>query len=291
MTDMELEEKFITTNDIRLHVVVAGPQSGPPVILLHGFPEFWRGWLKQIPALVKAGFRVIVPDQRGYNLSDVPKGVKAYALPQLGTDIIGLLDHFGIDKVDLVGHDWGAVVAWSVALTYPQRVRRLGILNVPHPMVMLHFLTHSPRQMLKSWYVGFFQIPALAEWIVKQDNFAVGERSFRATSQPGTFSDEEIAHYKQAWTNSGGVTGMINWYRALVRYRSPLPADIRLHMPVLIQWGKQDAFLMHEMAEESLKLCDQGRLIFYDQATHWVQHEAAEQVNHALVDFLQDEIK
>lgn len=285
MLPIPYENHFIETNGVRLHVVTAGPTDGKPIVLLHGFPEFWYGWRRQIPALAQAGFRLIVPDQRGYNLSAVPKDVKAYALPELGKDIIGLLDYFGIEKVDLVGHDWGAVVAWGVALTFPGRVRRLGILNVPHPVVMLRFLSHSPRQMLKSWYVGFFQIPGLADWLIKQNNFAAGEQSFHATSRPGTFSDEEIAHYKQAWSNAGGLTGMINWYRALVRYRPPNPADIRLHMPVLIQWGKQDAFLVHEMAEESVKLCNDGKLIFYDQATHWVQHEAAEQVNLALVDF------
>lgn len=286
MLPIPYESQFVETNGIKLHVVTAGPKDGRPIMLLHGFPEFWYGWRHQIVALVQAGFRVIVPDQRGYNLSDVPKGVKAYALPQLGADIIGLLDHFGVDQVDLVGHDWGAVVAWGVALTFPQRVHRLGILNVPHPVIMIRFLARAPQQMLKSWYIGFFQIPGLAEWIIKQDNFAAGARAFHTTSQPGTFSDEEITHYQQAWANAGGFTGMINWYRALARYRPPNPADLRLHMPVLIQWGKKDAFLMHEMAEASAQLCDQGRLIFYDSATHWIQHEEAKQVNDALIDFL-----
>ncbi len=209
-----------------------------------------------------------------------------WVLPHLGADIIGLLDHFRIDKVNLVGHDWGAVVAWGVALTYPQRVRRLGILNVPHPVVMLRFLTQRPTQMLKSWYIGFFQIPGMAEWLIKQNNFASGAQMLQGTSQPGTFSKEDIAHYQKAWANAGGLTGMINWYRALVWHRPPNPANIRLQMPVLIQWGKKDAFLMHEMAEASLQLCNNGKLIYYDQATHWVQHEAATQVNHALVNFM-----
>ena len=286
MLPIPYESQFVETNGIKLHVVTAGPKDGNPILLLHGFPEFWHGWRHQIPALAQAGFRVIVPDQRGYNLSDVPKGVKAYALPQLGADIIGLLDHFEIEQVNLVGHDWGAVVAWGVALTYPQRVQRLGILNVPHPVVMIRFLTHSPRQMLKSWYVGYFQIPGLADWVIKQNNFAAGERALRSSSHPSTFLEEDIAHYKQAWSHSGGLTGMINWYRALARYRPPNPADIRLHIPVLIQWGKQDDFLQYEMAEESLKLCDQGKLIVYENATHWIQHEKADEVNHHLIDFL-----
>ncbi len=113
---MELEHSTIETNGIKLHVVQAGPQSGVPVVLLHGFPEFWYGWRKQIPALVEAGCRVIVPDQRGYNLSDKPKGVKNYDVFTLVEDIIGLIDALGYEKVNLVGHDWGAVVAWTLAI-------------------------------------------------------------------------------------------------------------------------------------------------------------------------------
>ena len=129
MTSMPipLEDGFIGTNGIRLHVVQAGPKDGPAVVLLHGFPEFWRGWARQIEPLAAAGYRVIVPDQRGYNLSDVPKGAKAYSMEELGKDITGLLDALGHKDCFLAGHDWGAVVAWGVALTYPERVRRLAI--------------------------------------------------------------------------------------------------------------------------------------------------------------------
>ena len=136
MTDIKLEEQFIKTNNIRLHTVMAGPKSGPPVILLHGFPEFWRGWGKQLPALVEAGCRVIIPDQRGYNLSDKPKGAKYYGVDMLVDDIIGLIDALEYEKVNLVGHDWGAVVAWTLAIKYPERLHKLSIMNVPHPAVM-----------------------------------------------------------------------------------------------------------------------------------------------------------
>jgi pimeloyl-ACP methyl ester carboxylesterase len=285
MLPIPYESIYVETNGIRLHVVTAGPTDGKPVLLLHGFPEFWYGWRHQIPALVNAGFRVIVPDQRGYNLSSAPKEIKPYNSADLGWDVVGLLDYFGIDKVNLVGHDWGAVIAWGVALMFPERVERLSILNVPHPSVLLRFLKNSPRQMLKSWYIGFFQIPSLADWWVRINNFAVGARSMRSSGKANTFSDEDIARYKQAWINSDGWTGMINWYRALLRYPSPRLSDIRLHMPVLILWGKQDAFLSHEMAEESLKLCNHGRLIVYKNATHWVQHDEAKAVNSELIKF------
>ena len=153
---MELEHSYIQTNSIRLHVVQAGPKSGIPVVLLHGFPEFWYGWRKQIPALVEAGCRVIVPDQRGYNLSDKPKYVKDYDVYTLAEDILGLINALEYEKVNLVGHDWGAVVAWVLANKYPERLRKLGIMNVPHPAVMRRFLLRDFEQMRRSWYVYFF---------------------------------------------------------------------------------------------------------------------------------------
>ena len=283
---IELEETFVHTNGIRLHVVQAGPRDGQPVVLLHGFPEFWRGWYRQVEPLAAAGWRVIMPDQRGYNLSDVPKGGKPYRLDELGKDIVGLLDALGYKDCCLAGHDWGAVVSWYVALTCPERVRKLAIHNVPHPVVMNRFIRRNPRQMLKSWYIGFFQIPGLADWLVSLNDYQQAAAALVGSSRPGTFGSDAMAEYKQAWKNSKGLTGMINWYRALLRYPPARFQDIRLHMPVLVQWGKRDAFLSHEMAEASVQLCDQGELILYEKATHWLQHEEAERVSEALINFL-----
>jgi len=280
-----LEESYIHTNQIRLHVVQAGPVDGPLVILLHGFPEFWRGWLQQIEPLAAAGYRVVVPDQRGYNLSDTPKEVKAYSLEELGKDVIGLLDALGRQECFLAGHDWGAVVAWYAALTYPERIKKLAIHNVPHPVVMSRNIRKNPRQMLKSWYIGFFQIPGLADWLVSQNDYKRAAASLTGSSRRGTFNAEDLAEYKKAWKNSGGLTGMINWYRALFRYPPARFKDIRLHMPVLVQWGKLDAFLSPELAEASIQLCDQGKLIVYETASHWVQHEESEAVTKAMLDF------
>src|SRR5512134_3366243 len=133
---MDLEHSTIKTNGIQLHSVQAGPKDGIPVVLLHGFPEFWYGWRKQIPALAESGCRVIVPDQRGYNLSDKPRGVQAYCVDNLVNDIVGLIGALDYEKVNLVGHDWGALVAWMLAIKHPNRVHRLGIINVPHPTVL-----------------------------------------------------------------------------------------------------------------------------------------------------------
>jgi pimeloyl-ACP methyl ester carboxylesterase len=168
---MELEHSYIETNGIKLHVVQAGPKSGVPVVLLHGFLEFWYGWRHQIPALVEAGCRVIIPDQRGYNLSDKPKGVKNYEVFTLAEDIIGLINALGYEKVNLVAHDWGAMVAWTLANKYPERLHRLSIMNVPHPAVMQKFLRRDLEQIRRSWYVFFFQLPWLPEAGMKQDNW------------------------------------------------------------------------------------------------------------------------
>ncbi len=163
----EAEATFIHTNGVRLHVVQHGPVDGPLVILLHGFPEFWYGWRKQIPALAAAGYRVWAPDQRGYNLSDKPTGIDAYTLDQLVADVIGLIDAAGCDKVYLVGHDWGAAVAWWMALKYPQRVIKLVVSNVPHPIVMNRTVRRNFDQLRKSWYIFFFQIPWLPERLIR----------------------------------------------------------------------------------------------------------------------------
>lgn len=280
-----IESVYLQTNRIRLHTAQAGPSDGPLVVLLHGFPEFWRGWHNQIGPLAEAGYRVLAPDQRGYNLSDRPAEVRAYRVEELAADVLGLLDALGRETCRLAGHDWGAVVAWYLALTQPQRVSKLVICNVPHPAVMLRYLRRSPAQMLKSWYIAFFQIPRLPEWMISRGDYAAGARSLRTSSRPGTFSDADIAEYKQAWKNSGGLTGMINWYRALARYSPTPPPDSRVRMPVRILWGKQDAFLSYRMAEASAALCDQAELTFFDQATHWVQHEEAEAVTREMLAF------
>ncbi len=279
------EHHYIETNGARLHVVTLGNPAGKPIMLLHGFPDFWYGWHHQAPALVTAGFRVIVPDQRGYNLSDCPRGTRPYRLDVLGKDIVGLFDHWGYEKIDLVGHDWGAAVAWWIAINFPDRMKHLAILNVPHPSVMLEALRKSRRQMVKSWYILFFQIPGLADWLLQRNNFALAIKMIKSSGKQTTFSDEDLEEYRQAWTNSGGLTGMINWYRALFRYHLQMTADIRVHIPTLVLWGKQDIALSQEMAQKSINLCDNGRLIFFEDASHWVQHDAADEINRQLVEY------
>jgi pimeloyl-ACP methyl ester carboxylesterase len=287
-----MQNQFVTINNINLHVVTDGPENGTAVILLHGFPEFHYGWRKQIPALVEAGFRVIVPDQRGYNLSDKPKGISAYDVDILAKDIVGLFDHFGIEKAKLVGHDWGAVVAWTVAINHAERLEKLAILNVPHPDVMTDFVLNNSTQRKKSWYVFFFQIPWFVEWVLGKNNFEYLARMLTRSGRKNTFSEADVVEYKKAWSQKGALTGMINWYRAVMRrglrhaFSQKKPGARRVTIPTLMLWGKRDVALSSEMAQPSIDLCDQGRLIFFDKATHWVQHDACEEVNQKLIEFM-----
>jgi pimeloyl-ACP methyl ester carboxylesterase len=283
---MDLEHSTIRTNGIRLHVVQAGPKSGVPVLLLHGFPETWRCWIRQLPALVKAGCRVIAPDQRGYNLSDKPAGIRSYCLETLVEDITGLIKALDYEKVNLVGHDFGALVAWRLAIKYPEKLHRLGIINVPHPAVLRRFLQRDLEQMRRSLYALFFQLPWLPEMSMRIANWRGAALAIRRSGKPHAFSDEDIAAYKEAWSQPGAITAMLNWYRAAARYPAEITNGMRVRMPALILWGAQDFALSRRMARPSLDYCDDGRLIFFPGASHWVQREEPEEVNRHLLEFI-----
>jgi epoxide hydrolase 4 len=271
-------------NGVALNVVEAGPEDGPLVLLLHGFPEFWWGWRRQIPALARSGFRVVAVDQRGYNTSDKPLGVRAYALDVLAGDVVGLVESCGRRRASLVGHDWGGLVAWWTACRHPDHVDRLAVLNAPHPAAVGAYMRRHPSQVLRSHYVALFQIPALPEAALARRDCAAMRRALVGSSRPGTFRPEDLERYAQAWREPGALTAMVNWYRAL-RHR-PAWRNSRVAAPTLAIWGLQDRFLEIGLAEESLALCDSGRLVTIEDATHWVHLEEAERVNAELVRFL-----
>lgn len=283
MDNLKFEETFINTNSIKLHTIMAGPQSGSPVILLHGFPETWRCWIRQLPALAAAGCRVIVPDQRGYNLSDKPKGIENYRMEELTRDILGLIDALEYEKVNLVGHDFGALVAWMLATKHPERLHRLGIVNVPHPAVMWRFLRRDFEQMRRSLYALFFQLPWLPEMVMSVGNWRGASLSLRRSGKPHAFTDEDIEKYTEAWSQPGAMTAMLNWYRAAARYRPEITNGMRVSIRTLILWGVQDFALSRRMARPSLDYCDDGSLVFFPDATHWVQREEADEVNRHLL--------
>ena len=283
-----MNQHYIETNGIRLNVVQEGPNDGPLVILLHGFPEFAYGWRRQIPFLATAGYRVWAPDQRGYNLSDKPEGIGAYTLDELAADVVGLIDAAGQKQAFLVGHDWGAAVAWQVAARYPDRLAKMVIMNVPHGAVMQNQLRNSLTQLRKSWYIFFFQLPWLPERMARLWNWKGIEQALISSSRSGTFTASDLAHYRQAWSQPHAFQSMVNWYRAVIQKPPQRTAGPRITVPTLLIWGVQDKFLGREMAAPSIERCDDGHLVFIEEATHWVQHEEAARVNELIADFLRD---
>jgi epoxide hydrolase 4 len=201
----ELREGYAEIGDQRLHYVEAG--EGPLIVLLHGFPEFWYGWRLQLKPLAAAGFRVVAPDLRGYNLSSKPDGVAAYDTDRLAADIRGLIPERGAQSAMLVGHDWGGTVAWATAMHHPEVVDRLAILNAAHPRKLSQGL-HHPGQLRKSWYFFFFDLPELPESVVHADNWHFF-RNFLRDARPA-YTPEEIDRYVEAWSQPGAASGMIN---------------------------------------------------------------------------------
>jgi pimeloyl-ACP methyl ester carboxylesterase len=279
----------VSTNGIQLNVAQAGPAYGPLMILLHGFPEFWYGWHKHLPVLAQSGFRVWAPDQRGYNLSDKPPSIRDYAITQLMADVEGLIDAAGKTKALIVGHDWGGAVAWWLATHRPERVEKLVIINVPHPLVMRRLLSTSIRQLLRSWYVFAIQIPKLPEWRSSRDNWRDLVRGMQASSLPGTFSNADFDQYRQAWSQPRAYSSMLNWYRAALRYeiQKEKSNTKQVVVPTLVLWGTRDKFIAPEAAEMSRGMCQHGELIVFDDNTHWLQHERPTEICEHMIRFCQ----
>src|SRR5688500_15664384 len=185
----DLREGYADLSGARLHYVEAG--QGPLVVLLHGFPEFWYGWRGQIGPLAAAGFRVVAPDLRGYNLSSKPRGAAAYSTAKLAADVRDLIRERGAEQACVAGHDWGGVVAWVTAMRHPKVVRRLAILNVPHPRRFVRGAARHPDQWLRSWYTLAFQLPWLPERVIRAGRFRLLREGMRRDAAPGAFSDAD----------------------------------------------------------------------------------------------------
>jgi epoxide hydrolase 4 len=281
----EIRERFIQTNGIKLHVKEAGPEDGPMIMFLHGFPEFWYAWRKQIGYFADQGYLVVVPDQRGYNLSDKPKEIEAYKQDELAKDAVGIIDAYKRDRIYLVGHDWGASVSWWTALKYAERLKKLVIMNVPHPKVMSANLLSNPKQIQKSWYIFFFQLPMAAEKLAAANNYEWPVNLLKDSSRPGAFTPEDLEKYREAVAQPGAFSAMVNWYRASLQARNEIPESWQVKVPMLLLWGVHDIALIHEMADQSMKYCEKGRLMKFDQATHWLQHEEADTINPMMEEF------
>ena len=277
-------------NGVRLHYVEAG--EGPLVLLLHGFPEFWYSWRYQIPALAAAGFHVVAPDMRGYNLSEKPPGMRAYHIDNLVADTAALLRMFGgEDGGFLVGHDWGGLVAWHTAARCPELVRKLVILNVPHPNRYLEVMRTSSSQRLRSQYVTFFQLPFLPEWLLTRRKGALVEESMRASGMnQAHLTAEDARRYREAITRPGAATATVNYYRSM-GWRTILAGmreDPRhIPMPTLLLWGVHDRALdIVNTDRDALQRWVPDVRIATFNASHFVHIDVPEEVNARMLDFL-----
>ncbi len=283
-TGSGLREGYAQVGDVRLHYVEAG--AGPLVVLLHGFPEFWYGWRQQIAPLVAAGFRVVAPDLRGYNLSSKPHAYTAYTADQPAGDIRGLIRELGASSATVVGHDWGGSVAWTLAMNHPQVVDRLVILNAAHPRRLNEGLRH-PRQLLRSWYFFYFQFPRLPERRARRRHWRFFQRFLRDARPP--YTEQETDRYREAWSQPGAAKAMIDYYRAAVRLGSKQKVA-PIAAPTLVIWGQGDRYLGADLAEPHHQdVPNLDRVERLPTASHWVHHDQADRVNQLLLDFLTPE--
>ncbi len=280
-----MKSAFIKVNNIQLHYVEEG--TGVLVILLHGFPEFWYGWRNQIPVLSKK-YRVVAPDMRGYNLSDKPNNISEYNIDVLAKDIAELIKALGEEKAIVVGHDWGAAVAWAVAALHPEVVKKLAILNVPHPSEMKRALMNfNFAQLKKSWYIFFFQLPFLPESVVGTERFF--RQTFEGMSMnKNAFNEEDIKKYVEAYKQPGMVKAGIAYYRAAFRetFSKSKVVYPNIKAPVLMLWGEHDKALGKELTYNTKNYCENSCEIIYDSTSgHFIQHDNPELVNRSLLHF------
>lgn len=271
-------------NGIRLHWVEAGRREDPLVVLLHGFPEFWYSWRHQIRALHNAGYRVVAPDLRGYNLSEKPS--TGYDIDTLSNDVIELISLLTSDPVYLVGHDWGGVVAYATAARCPEKVRKLVVMNAPH-------LPHMKKEKM-SWtqscllsYIAFFQVPFLPELLLGCNRAYFLGRGIRvSTSDPECLDQATIELYRDAISQRGALPCMLEYYRNLRRSSELSLRHDKIRSPTLILWGKEDVVLRRELYEKMSDYIDAPLDIVELDCGHWTPQEAPNEVNRQVLLFL-----
>ncbi|MFQ5948885.1 MAG: alpha/beta fold hydrolase [Acidimicrobiia bacterium] len=287
---VELSHHEVEVQGVRLHVVTAGPEQAPPLLLLHGWPESWRTWTELIPLLGRHFF-LIVPDQRGFGDSDRPEGTDAYRLSALVADLIGILDRWSVDQIGVVGHDTGGALAWTLGMTVPDRVRRMVILAAPHPMRLREASLGDPRQARRAFYVWLMHSGEPGERLLGSDEF----RLLAAWAFAGSgVSEDLIEHYRREWARPGAFHAMAEWYRA--NYRPDfLNPDVALDLPpvrvpVRYLHAERDAAFVPEAATGSGKFVEAA----YDErvvpgTTHWLPHEEPELVADLITDWMEQE--
>ena len=274
---------FISTNGIKLHYVTQG--EGPLILFLHGFPEFWYSWRRQIPEFAQ-DHKAVAVDLRGYNDSDKPESPSAYVMAEFVRDVKGVIEGLGYQRCVLVGHDWGGAIAWSFAYAHPEMLEKLVILNLPHPAKFAAGLT-TPQQLLRSWYIFFFQIPVLPELLIQLDDYQVLEQAFRKMAiDPSVFTNADIEAYKNAFAKRGAVTAALNYYRNVFESGLTKPDWGVLDVPTLMIWGENDTALGKELTYGTEQYVRDFRIKYIPNCSHWVQQERPELVNQYIREFL-----
>jgi len=270
---MSLRGQTVEVSSIRLNVIIEG--DGPDVILLHGFPDSSQVWRYQIPALVQAGYRVIAPDLRGCGDTDAPVGKANYSIDVLIKDVTGMMDHLGIRQARMVGHDWGAILGWFVAIEHPERVERYVAMSVGHPT---SYKKGGIEQKLRSWYAVAFQFPYITEAMTKSFNWLLLRVLTKNHPEAGRWIEEK--------SRPGRLTAGINWYRANI-IRMLFGSTRHAKVPVLGMWSTGDYFLSERQMKLSTLYVDSSwRYERIENSSHWIQLDAPERLNTLLIEYL-----
>jgi pimeloyl-ACP methyl ester carboxylesterase len=290
LADLAVTHHVVSLPRLRLHYVEKG--EGPLVVLLHGFPEMWWSWRYQIDALVSAGFRVVAPDQRGYGETETHG---PYDLDTLAADVCHLLEHLGSERrARIVGHDWGGAVAWHLASRRPSYCERLAVLNCPHPAVMREALLHglSWAQVKRSWYMFFFQLPLVPEWVLTRNDAELMPRTLKAASADRShWTADDVRPFRDAIQRPGTARAMVGWYRAAIRagLRHPFspPAYPAVTCDTTLIWGRRDPALDFDvLVPGTERYAPKLRVVQIPDAGHFVHAERPAAVNDALIAFL-----
>lgn len=285
---MPIATRTIEANGFRFAMDEMG-KGDHLALCLHGFPESRFSWRHQLPMLAKMGYRAWAPDLRGYGETEPkPADVPAYMIDRLMEDVAALIDASGAKSVTLIGHDWGAGLAWTFAANRVRPLERLVIMNVPHPGVFAEQIRRSPRQMLRSWYMFFFQIPGLPERLNTANDARAIRRAFVGMAvDKSRFPAEVLDRYALDARRPGAMTGMVNWYRAAARHPGKLAGPWpRIETPTLVIWGEEDAALGLELLDGTDRRVADLTIRRLPGVSHWVQQEAPEAVNAILAEWL-----
>jgi len=289
---MDFRHERVSANGIGFHVASCG-DGNRLALLLHGFPECWYSWRLQMPLLAELGYRVWAPDLRGYGASDRPPRMQDYSIEKLLDDVAGLIDASGCERALLLGHDWGAAIAWYFAMRRPEMLDRLVIMNVPHPVPFQKAL-RTWKQLRRSWYASFFQLPRLPEAAMRAGNYrAIREAFVSSAIDKSRFPDEVVRVYRDAAAQPGALTAMLNYYRAIVRggggERQRVLGFPVIDVPTLMLWGVEDVALTIETTHGTEEYVSDLTLRYLPGVSHWVQQEAPETVNAMLSAWLRGE--